>query len=219
MKIRSFLVIAVAFSGLLVACAGQEPASTPTATEIEDATAVPTAPPPGSEEPEPISITSTPAQADTRATAPTPDYVRPVDRGSGAQAPEFELSTLDGESILLSDLRGKIVVLNFWASWCPPCRWEMPSFERIWREYRDMGVVFIGVAVSDEEEDARESVDKAGVTYPIGLDITGKITTDYRVTGLPTTYVIDRKGREARRFGTANEAVLRIILKGQLDGS
>ena len=133
-------------------------------------------------------------------------------------APDFELTLFDGQSLRLSDLRGKVVVLNFWASWCPPCRIEMPDFEEMWQEFKDRGVVFLGVAVSDVEEDSRAFAERLGVTYMLGLDTTGEITREYRVTSLPTTLLIDRQGNQARRFGIANKGALRIFLKGQLGG-
>ncbi len=109
------------------------------------------------------------------------------------------------------------MVLNFWASWCQPCRYEMPAFEAIWQEYRDQGVVFVGVAVSDFEEDARAFSEEVGVTYPLGLDIEDKVANSYHITAMPTTYFIDRDGNVARkRTGYANEGVLRIFIKGQL---
>ena len=168
-----------------------EPASTPTATPAQP-----------------------PATPVARA-APTPQV---VDRATGDAAPDFGLTLLDGTSLRLSDLQGKVVVLNFWGSWCPPCRKEMPAFQRIWEEYRDQGVVFLGVAVSDRETTARAFAKKVGVTYPLGLDKTGAITIAYRVLSFPTTFVIDSQGNEAKRFGIANEGVLRIFLNGQLDG-
>ena len=110
-----------------------------------------------------------------------------------------------------------MVVLNFWASWCPPCRWEMPAFERIWQEYQDQGVVFLGVAVSDFEEDARTFAEGVGVTYHLGMDTTGEIATTYRILGMPTTYFIDRQGNVAKTLiNAANEGVLRVFLAGQL---
>lgn len=117
----------------------------------------------------------------------------------------------------MSDLKGKVVVLNFWASWCPPCRAEMPDFEEMWQEMRDDGVVFVGVAVSDSPEEARAFVEATGVTYPIGVDPSGSIASDYRVLSLPTTFLIDREGREARRFGLANRGALRILIRSKLD--
>ena len=131
-------------------------------------------------------------------------------------AEDFELTLLSGESLKLSDYRGKVVVLNFWASWCPPCRWEMPSFERVWKEYQGLDVMFIGIAISDRKEDAIEFVESVGVTYPIGLDATGYISELYSIVHMPTTYFIDRDGNVARKLtNVANEGVLRVFLRGQ----
>ena len=95
-----------------------------------------------------------------------------------------------------------MVVLNFWGSYCVPCRWEMPAFETVSLEYQDRGVVFVGIAV--------------GVTYRLGLDEEGDITITYGVTELPTTYIIDEDGNQVRKFNVANEAVLRLYLDGQI---
>ena len=117
----------------------------------------------------------------------------------------------------LSDLEGKVVVLNFWASWCPPCRWEMPFFEEMHQEYKDQGVVFLGVAISDTLENARGFAESTGVTYPIGLDTTGEISRNYNVVSLPTTFFIGREGNVERRLtSAANEGVLKVFLRGQL---
>ena len=200
---------AVVVSGVLAACAGQVPAA-----------------PPAAEEPTPAPVVAAAVAAATTTAATvaseagsattTKGYLKPMDRGSGDPAPDFELTSLKGEPLVLSAMRGKIVVLNFWASWCAPCRFEMPFFEKMSQEWLDKDIVFIGVSVFDEEEKAREFADKVGVTYPLGIDITGQVARDFRVTGLPTTYIIDRDGNEARKVGYANEAVLRIIFKGLL---
>jgi thiol-disulfide isomerase/thioredoxin len=131
-------------------------------------------------------------------------------------AHDFEMTLFSGETLALSDLQGQVVVLNFWASWCPPCRWEMASFETMYQEYRDQGVIFVGVAVSDFEEDAREFAELTGVTYPLGRDLSG-ISRDYRVLSLPTTVFIDTEGQIARTLrNAANEAVLRLFIEGQI---
>jgi thiol-disulfide isomerase/thioredoxin len=136
--------------------------------------------------------------------------------GDGPMAHDFELTLFNGETLALSELRGQVVVLNFWASWCPSCRWEMPAFETMYQEYQDRGVIFVGVAVSDFEEDAREFAEMTGVTYPIGLDLTG-ISRDYRVLTLPTTVFINAEGRVARTLkNAANETVLRLFIEGQI---
>ena len=130
---------------------------------------------------------------------------------------DFEIETFDGELLRLSDLEGSVVVLNFWASWCPPCRWEMPFFEEMQQQYKDQGVVFLGVAISDTIENVRAFSESVGVTYPNGLDTTGEIARNYSVVSLPTTFFIGRDGSVERRLSSAaNEGVLKIFLRGQL---
>lgn len=112
---------------------------------------------------------------------------------AGKVAPDFALELFDGRSFRLSELRGKPVVLNFWASWCPPCRDEMPALERAWQKYQGQ-VAFLGVAVSDTEEKALATARRYGVTYDLGLDRTNTIAIDYRVIAMPSTYFIDGNG-------------------------
>ena len=118
----------------------------------------------------------------------------------GEPAPNFELTTLEGERVSLSALSGKPVVLNFWASWCAPCRAEMPQFEKTYRAYQDRGVVFVGAAVEDDLMSAREFARHLGITYPLGLDEGGAIARSYRLLGLPGTMFISRDGRLVRRW-------------------
>jgi cytochrome c biogenesis protein CcmG, thiol:disulfide interchange protein DsbE len=119
-------------------------------------------------------------------------FPSPIDRGF---APALTLTTFDGREIALSSLRGQPVVLNFWASWCGPCRSEAALLEKGWREYQDTGAVFLGVAINDEETPARAFLDEYAVTYPSGLDATGEWDLHFRVRGLPETFFIDREGR------------------------
>ena len=216
MKPRTLAVSLVLFAGLVSACSGPSPPGPDTVEAPPAPSPVPT---PAAE---PVaSPTGTPAQTQAAAGTRPPSEARTLDLGSGGPAPDFELTLLDGDSLRMSDLRGQVVVLNFWGSWCGPCRWEMPSFENIWQEYKDRGVVFVGVAVLDFEENARAFAEEAGVTYPLGLDVSGKIAEEYGVStggvvSVPTTFLIDREGNRARRFGIANEAILRIFLRGQI---
>ena len=113
----------------------------------------------------------------------------------GKVAPPFTLALLDGKSLRLEDLRGKVVFLNFWASWCPPCRAEARTLEAAWQNYKDQEVVFLGVDIQDTEEDARAFLREFGVTYPNGRDASGKIAIDYGVWGIPETFFIDPEGR------------------------
>ncbi|MBI3972971.1 MAG: TlpA family protein disulfide reductase [Chloroflexi bacterium] len=129
------------------------------------------------------------------------------------QAPDFTLQLFAGESLRLSDLRCKPVMVNFWASWCPPCRQEAPLLEQMWREYREQGVVFVGVDVWDSDRDARTFLNEFGVTYPNGPDPRGAISIDYGLSGIPETYFIDREGSITRKWiGPFTEAALRAFL-------
>ena len=112
----------------------------------------------------------------------------------GKPAPEFAMRLLDGGELRLSDYEGVPLVINFWASWCPPCRQESPGFERLWRRYRDSGIQFVGVDIQDEVSDAQDYVREFGLTFPNGLDPDGKITVEYGVIGLPVTFFVGSSG-------------------------
>lgn len=109
-------------------------------------------------------------------------------------APDFTLTTFDGQVIRLPDLRDKVVVLNFWASWCKPCEEEADELERAWRMYRDKGVVFIGVDWVDTEAAALDYIKRFNITYPNGPDTGTRISQAYRIQGVPETFFINRKG-------------------------
>ncbi len=116
----------------------------------------------------------------------------PVESGP---APDFTLTTFEGETITLSDLRGQVVIINFWASWCPPCRDEAPYLEATWRKYKDRGVVFIGVDYVDTEPNALAYIEEFDITYPNGPDIGQKIAQAYRIKGVPETFYVDKTGQ------------------------
>ena len=117
-----------------------------------------------------------------------------------AAAPDFELALFDGGTLRLGTLRGQLVVLNFWASWCAPCRAEAPTFARVSEAFRDRGVRFVGVNIQDDDADARAFIQELGITYPNGPDRTGQVTTGFGVAGLPATIFVDPEGRIARRW-------------------
>ncbi len=114
----------------------------------------------------------------------------------GGPAPNFTLRRIDaGGKLDLASLRGKPVVINFWASWCVPCKGEAAMLEQAWNQYKSQGVVFVGVDYHDVTSDARTFMSHHGITYPIVQDGSGSIGDRYGLTGVPETYFVDRQGR------------------------
>jgi cytochrome c biogenesis protein CcmG/thiol:disulfide interchange protein DsbE len=109
-------------------------------------------------------------------------------------APDFSLTTFDNRHVSLKDLHGKVVVVNFWASWCQPCRQEAAYLEQTWRKYKDKGVVFIGVDYVDTEPSALAYIKEFDITYFNGPDLGTRISQAYAIKGVPETYYIDKKG-------------------------
>lgn len=119
---------------------------------------------------------------------------------NGSKAPEFTLPLFDQfeeDEIKLADLRGQVVVINFWASWCVECYKEAALLEQAWREHEGQGVMFIGVDHLDTEKEALAYMEKYGITYPSGPDLGDRISRDYAITGVPETFFIDKDGNIA----------------------
>jgi cytochrome c biogenesis protein CcmG/thiol:disulfide interchange protein DsbE len=116
----------------------------------------------------------------------------------GEKVPNFTLTTFEGEQISLEQLKGKVVVVNFWASWCKPCEEEAADLEAAWRMYQPRGdVVFLGVDYVDTEPEAMIYLEKFDITYPNGPDLKTKISQAFRIRGVPETYFIDKDGNLA----------------------
>ncbi|HSE83020.1 MAG TPA: TlpA disulfide reductase family protein [Thermodesulfobacteriota bacterium] len=112
----------------------------------------------------------------------------------------FSLPSLDGnENIEINDFKGKPMIVNFWASWCAPCRQEMPFFEETWRKYEAKGVVFLGIDVLDQEKNAKEFLSQLGISYVNLYDQSGEVANEYGVFALPVTLFIDKKGKIIRK--------------------
>jgi len=109
-------------------------------------------------------------------------------------APDFSITGFDGRKATLSELRGQVVIVNFWASWCPPCREEAAYLEQTWRKYKDKGVVFIGVDYVDTEKEALAYIQEFDITYLNGPDIKTRISQAYNIQGVPETFFIAKNG-------------------------
>ncbi|RAZ70326.1 TlpA family protein disulfide reductase [Planococcus maitriensis] len=124
----------------------------------------------------------------------------PTDEGlaRGELAPDFELTTLKGEEMRLSDYRGKAVILNFWATWCPPCRAEMPHMQTFYEKQQDNDVEVVAVNLTTEDRGMAEIenfVEEFGLSFPIPMDVDGDIGALYQAFSIPTSYIIDKEGR------------------------
>jgi peroxiredoxin len=130
-----------------------------------------------------------------------------VDRPSAPEAaPPFVLTDLSGEKVSLAALSGKVVLLNFWATWCIPCRTEMPGMERLWQQYRERGLAIVAVSVDDDgEKRIAKFVRRLNLSYPILLDPQSEVADRYEVSGLPASYLIDGKGRLIGRLVGSRE--------------
>ena len=125
-------------------------------------------------------------------------------------APDFTLTTFDGASFRLSDHRGKVVVINFWASWCIPCRDEAPILQSVWERYRERRVILVGIAYADTTQKSLDFIEEFGITYPNGPDTGTIVSEEYRITGVPETFIVDQNGEVV-------ETIIAPITAAQLD--
>jgi len=139
----------------------------------------------------------------------------------GFPAPDIELATADGNIIKLSDLRGQPIILNFWASWCPPCRAEMPAIQAVYQVYQNDGLMILAVNASNQDDmnDANAFITGLNLTFPIFFDRTGHAQDAYKVSALPTTFFIDRDGiiQSVVIGGPIAEALLNVKAQALLE--
>ncbi|KQS58936.1 redoxin [Geodermatophilus sp. Leaf369] len=149
---------------------------------------------------------------------PSGDVIPEAERASG---PEFSGTLLGGGEFESTSLDGDVAVLNFWGSWCPPCRVETPEFQEVYTEVQDQGVQFLGLNVKDQEQLAQAFVENVGVTFPSVFDPAGEVALafrDYPATAIPSTIVLDREGRVAAVYTAAvSQEDLRAALDRVLD--
>jgi len=132
---------------------------------------------------------------------------------SAPQAPDFDLSDINGQTLNLSQFEGQVLVLNFWATWCPPCRAEIPDFIDVYNEYKDKGLAMIGVSLDNmSEEELAPFVSDYGMTYPVALG-TGQMVDDYKPGRyIPATIIVDKKGRiRTRHVGVMDRETLESL--------
>ena len=149
----------------------------------------------------------TPWLADTETTHP--ESHQTTENTAGTLAPDFTVVDGEGTSVTLSEQRGKPVVVNLWASWCPPCKAEMPHFEQAYQENPDVVFMMVNLAVSDRREDAQSFLDQSGYTFPVYYDLTGQAAAVYNVSSIPMTLFIDASGNlVSYKVGMLNEQEL-----------
>jgi len=123
----------------------------------------------------------------------------------GSKAPEFTLKTLEGEELSLGDLRGKVVLINFWATWCPPCKEEIPLFKEVYKKYRDRGFEILAISMDSKPEPVKKFVREMDFPFPVLMD-DGKVSEIYGVQGLPTSFLVNREGELVKvRLGKYKE--------------
>lgn len=137
----------------------------------------------------------------------------------GNRAPDFTLKTLDGRMVKLSDFRGKKVILNFWATWCPPCKAEVPEFEKFYQEQQNDSIEILAVDITAQEkskEGVTDFIKSYGITYPVVLDEAGVVADTYRISAIPTTFIVDAQGTVrqkvtgAMKYQTLSDALAKI---------
>ncbi len=134
-------------------------------------------------------------------------------------APDFRLATLDGSSLALSDHRGRYVLLNFWATWCPPCRAELPDLVRFYQDHADRGFTLIGVNEQEPPAVVADFLRAQGLAFPVVLDADGALLDRYGVQGMPSSFLVDPQGRVVRAWtGMIDRRTLEAALTPLLEG-
>ena len=161
-----------------------------------------------------IWASAVPAAATTGGLIPSPR--------EGFLAPDFTLELLGGGQVTLSELRGKGVVINLWASWCPPCRAEMPAIQQVYEKAKGRGLAVLAVNTTfqDSERDAAGFVQELGLTFPVPLDRSGAVSRQYQLRALPSTFFVDRKGiiRKVIIGGPMSDATIQTAVEEILEG-
>lgn len=136
----------------------------------------------------------------------------------GEPAPELMLQSLDGRPASLNDYRGQVVMINFWATWCPPCRAEMPDMEQVYQEKKQQGFAVLAVNIQEARDPITEFVNRFGLSFPVLMDTKGEVTQQYGIYSLPTSYFIDQQGRIAElNVGALSKSAISKKVEALLD--
>jgi cytochrome c biogenesis protein CcmG, thiol:disulfide interchange protein DsbE len=142
---------------------------------------------------------------------------------AGFLAPRFTLQSTTGQNISISELTGRPVLINFWASWCPPCRAEMPAMQRVFEDYQDQGFVILAIntAYQDNPQEALSFLQEHGITFPVLWDLDGNVSRQYQIRALPSTFFLDADGviHEVILGGPISEGYFRVQIERLLEGS
>lgn len=123
----------------------------------------------------------------------------------GKEAPDFKLKTIEGKEVSLKDYRGKVVLINFWATWCPPCREEMPLFEKVYKKYKDKGFEILAISTDSSVDQVKKFLKEYRVSFPVLFD-DANVSGLYGIQGLPTSFLINREGEVVKvRLGKYKE--------------
>lgn len=158
-----------------------------------------------------LYITGVLFSVSVQAAGPARQTLPPVDKPFAASA--FVLPGEDGKTYRLADFRDKLVIITFWATWCPPCRYEMPSLERAWQKLKDRNVIVLGVNVGEDADTLFEFTGSYPMSFPIPMDREGKVVKNYPIVGLPTTYIISPAGMVTHRAVGSREWDTPALLK------
>ncbi|MCB8980408.1 MAG: redoxin domain-containing protein [Ardenticatenaceae bacterium] len=124
----------------------------------------------------------------------TNSYGAPALAQKGGTVTDFSLGSLDGSQIALADYEGEVIIMNFWATWCPPCRAEMPGINRFYEAHQDEGLVVLAINAQEDAATVRPFIEQSGFSFPVLLDLQGRVADQYSTRSFPTTFIIDRNG-------------------------
>ena len=160
-----------------------------------------------------IGLSVAPPGSTTQGGIPAPQV--------GFLAPDFSLQNLEGKNITLSDLRGQVVLVNLWASWCGPCRIEMPAMQQVYETYKDQGFTIVAVNATNQDSvtNALAFAEELNLTFPIVLDVDGEASANYNLRSLPSSFFVDKNGEiQEVVIGSMSESLLRVRVEQLLEG-